>query len=191
MRLFDHIIQLSWLAFIVFWFLAWGWSKPTAEHQSAASRRAYLVLLFIGFTFLWNSGSLASVYPLGIHGYPYSRTVHSVANILAVLSVVLAIWARATLGSNWSANVQIKKDHRLVTRGPYRFVRHPIYTAMLGLFLATALAQGTLGGFVGFPFVFISCLVKARQEEGFMTRQFPNEYPAYRNRTWQLVPFIW
>lgn len=186
-----NIITVCWLAFVIFWIVSWSWSKPVAERQSRRGRRFYLLLLFIGFTFLWNAGSLASVYPLNIRFIPYSKMAMNIADALAVISISLAIWARATLGSNWSASVQIKENHQLVTNGPYNFIRHPIYTAMLGLFLATSIALGTVGGFVGFPFVLVGCLVKLKHEESFMSRQFPNQYPDYKKRTRMLIPFLW
>lgn len=186
-----NIITVCWLAFVLFWFASWSWSKPVAERQSRTGRRLYLLLLFVGFTCLWNAGSLASVYPLNIRFIPYSSPTMNLANALAVISISLAIWARVTLGSNWSASVQIKENHELVISGPYQFVRHPIYTAMLGLFLATSIALGTVGGFAGLPFVLVSCLVKLRQEEAFMARQFPDQYSDYKKRTRKLIPYIW
>ena len=84
----------------------------------------------------------------------------------------------------------VTKRHELVTRGPYRYVRHPIYSAILAMFLATALAIGQLGALVGFVLCFASFWIKLRQEEALMMRHFPNEYPAYRARVKALVPFV-
>lgn len=81
-----------------------------------------------------------------------------------------------TRGNNCRASLPIKEDHELVTTGPCRFVRQPIYTALLGLYLATAIAPGTVAAFVGLHFVLTGCLVKLRQEEAFVVRRFPDQY---------------
>jgi protein-S-isoprenylcysteine O-methyltransferase Ste14 len=104
--------------------------------------------------------------------------------------LILALWARRTIGANWSGIVTLKRDHELVTGGPYRYVRHPIYSGILAMFLATALAVGRAGGFMGFVLCFASFWIKLRQEEALMMRHFPERYPAYRARVKALVPFV-
>ena len=69
-------------------------------------------------------------------------------------------------------------------------MRHPIYSAILMMFFATALAVGRSGGFAGLVLCFASFWIKLRQEEALMMRHFPNEYPAYRARVKALVPFV-
>jgi hypothetical protein len=54
----------------------------------------------------------------------------------------IAVWARRQLGKQWSPGITEKVGHQLVRSGPYRFIRHPIYTAMLGMYLGTALVSG-------------------------------------------------
>ncbi len=104
--------------------------------------------------------------------------------------MLFGIWARRTIGGNWSSVVTLKQDHELVTNGPYRYVRHPIYTAILTMFLGTAVATGQLGGFLGLALCSLSMWIKLRQEEKLMMRHFPQQYPAYRARVKALVPFV-
>ena len=80
------------------------------------------------------------------------------------------------LGGNWSDTVTFKENHELIERGPYGLVRHPIYAALLLMFMGTALAMGTMGGLVGLLFFFLSFLIKYRQEEALMTKHFGDRY---------------
>jgi protein-S-isoprenylcysteine O-methyltransferase Ste14 len=109
---------------------------------------------------------------------------------LCVIGLVFALWARVTLGRNWSGVVTLKEGHELVERGPYRFVRHPIYTGILTMFFATALAQGHLSGFVGTLLMFGSFWIKLRDEEKLMLLQFPERYADYRRRAKRIIPFV-
>jgi protein-S-isoprenylcysteine O-methyltransferase len=104
--------------------------------------------------------------------------------------MVFLIWARQTLGKNWSQTVAAKVDPELVTTGPYRLVRHPMYAG--GLLACTASAV-VAGG----PFVFMTLILgplflwRVGAEDRLMTQQFPTEYPAYMRRTRRLIPFLW
>ena len=103
--------------------------------------------------------------------------------------IALAIWARVYLGRNWGMPTSQKADPELVTSGPYRFVRHPIYTGILIALLGTALATNLLGliivGLLGAYFYY-----SASVEEKNLTATFPTAYPAYRASTKMLIPFV-
>ncbi len=105
----------------------------------------------------------------------------------AALGLAIAVWARIALGRNWSGEITLKEDHELVTSGPYAAIRHPIYTALILLFLGLALYIASAGAWIGLALVILSCWIKLRQEEALMLRQFPDSYPAYMARTRRLV----
>jgi len=86
--------------------------------------------------------------------------------------------------------VTLKEDHQLVERGPYRLVRHPIYTGILLMYVATAIVLGHLAGCIGVVIVFGSFWIKLIREERVMLNQFPDEYTAYRQRVKRLIPFV-
>ncbi len=109
---------------------------------------------------------------------------------IVAVGVVITIWARLALGGNWSGSVVVKEDHELIQSGPYRFVRHPIYTGLLTMYLGTVLDDAIALGFVAFGVVCVALVVKLRREEALMTEQFPDEYPRYRARVRALVPFV-
>ena len=112
------------------------------------------------------------------------------AGILCIAGLLFCFWARAALGRNWSGTVTLKEGHELIQRGPYRLVRHPIYTGLLAMFLATAIAYGRLGGFVGVLIAFASFWIKLIGEEKLMLQQFPDQYAAYQERVKRIIPFV-
>ena len=104
--------------------------------------------------------------------------------------IVGEIWARRTLGDNWSSEVAFKQGHELVKTGPYRFVRHPIYTGLLLMCLGTAVVVGQLHSWLGFPFSCAGFWFKLKQEETLLLRHFPDDYPAYQKQVKALMPFV-
>jgi len=109
---------------------------------------------------------------------------------LCVSGLVFAIWARLILGRNWSGVVTLKEGHELIERGPYRVVRHPIYTGILAMLAGTAIALGYFGSFIGFLLVFVSFWVKLKREEDLMLKHFPTKYAAYQRRVKRIIPFL-
>ena len=102
----------------------------------------------------------------------------------------MLVWARATLAGNWSADVVFKENHELVERGPYRYVRHPIYSGFILMAAGGILLLGTataLAVLLGLP---VLLWLKLSQEEALLTRHFPDEYPRYKARVKALIPFI-
>jgi protein-S-isoprenylcysteine O-methyltransferase Ste14 len=93
-------------------------------------------------------------------------------------------------GTNWSGSVTFKEKHELIEKGPYAYVRHPLYTGLLMMFLGTAVEAGTLGGLIGFPFFFIGCWIKLKQEESLMTKHFGQEYTRYTTKVKALIPYL-
>jgi protein-S-isoprenylcysteine O-methyltransferase Ste14 len=84
----------------------------------------------------------------------------------------------------------LKEDHELIMRGPYRFVRHPIYTGLLAMLLGTAIARGHLGGLIAFVFAFLSFWIKLIAEEKLMLEHFPDQYGAYQQSAKRIIPFL-
>jgi protein-S-isoprenylcysteine O-methyltransferase Ste14 len=109
---------------------------------------------------------------------------------ISAFGLAICIWARRSLGGNWSAPVTFKEEHELVMHGPYRFVRHPIYTGILLMMLGTVLVLGRLDSLLGLAVRLVVYRFKIRNEEGLMTEHFPNAYPEYRRQTGALLPFI-
>jgi protein-S-isoprenylcysteine O-methyltransferase Ste14 len=120
---------------------------------------------------------------------PYNLATAMLADLLVLAGMWIAIWARVTLGGNWSSRVTLKEGHELIQRGPYRFVRHPIYSGLLLMVLGTAVLVGRTGGFFALLICFSGFWFKGRQEELLLTKHLPG-YPEYMARTKALIPFV-
>ncbi len=101
-----------------------------------------------------------------------------------------SIWARIHIGKYWSGTVALKEDHRIVDTGPYRLVRHPIYTGLLSAVLGTAMAAGTKEAFFGFAVMIPGYIIKWKREEKIMLGEFGPAYADYMRRTKVIIPFV-
>jgi len=182
------VISGCWLVFVAVWVIAAGSTKRTVYRETQAQRLHYWVLLVIAWLLLFNGRELP--YPLSLRIIPHATAIACAAAVLCVAGLAFALWARLTLGRNWSGVVTLKEGHELMKRGPYRFVRHPIYSGMLTMFFATALAQRHIAGFAGVLLMFASFWIKLGREEKLMLQQFPEQYRAYQQRAKRIIPFV-
>lgn len=110
--------------------------------------------------------------------------------LLAVASTALLLWARWVLGTMWAGVPMVRDHHELRTDGPYRLVRHPIYTGLLGLIAGSMLACG-FGVWIALMVVSIPWLLRrVRIEDALMAGRFGTSYDAYRARVPALIPHI-
>jgi protein-S-isoprenylcysteine O-methyltransferase Ste14 len=129
-------------------------------------------------------------------GAPHSRiwptglALGLAADAIVLAGAAFSIWARVTLGRNWSAEVSFKEDHELIESGPYALVRHPIYTGVLAMALGTAIAYGRVIGLLLFCALCAAFWWKARAEERIVAGHFPEAYAEYRARVPAIVPFL-
>jgi protein-S-isoprenylcysteine O-methyltransferase Ste14 len=163
-------------------------TKRTIYRESSAERARYWLALVIGYFLVIKSSSLPS--PFDWLLVPHTTSSAWIGAVLSVSGLVFAIWARVILGRNWSGVITLKEGHELIERGPYRIVRHPIYTGILAMFAGTAIAIGYFGGFVGLLLVFVSFWLKLKREEDLMLKHFPAKYAAYQGRVKRIIPFL-
>src|SRR4051794_12310073 len=182
------IISICWGIFFVVWVLAALFTKRTVQRESGAQRLRYMVLIIIGSYLVFGRPPPPRLFNLRI--IPHNDEVLVSAAVLCVCGLALCLSARAVLGRNWSGTVTVKENHELIVRGPYRLVRHPIYTGLLAMLLATAMQQGRIAGIVGFVLVFISLWIKLSTEEEVMLKNFSDVYRDYQQRTKRIIPFV-
>ena len=189
--LIEHLrlwTSFLWLVLALVWIVGALRTKRTVRSQSSSSQVLYTAILVVGVCLIFVKGT----------GIPwldrqlYSVTVPiAVAGLLAVLiGVAFSIWSRLMLGGNWSNRVTVKENHTLVRSGPYRIVRHPIYSGVLLGMLGSAVQRGGIRCFAGVLICGLSFWLKTRAEECFMVQSFGDEYLQYRHNVNALVPFI-
>lgn len=187
-NLVHRSLSIAWLALVLVWLAAAPFASRVVKRQSWTSRLLTMLAGFVSFGLVfigaWRRGVLA------LHVVPGSRPLAATGVALTFAGVAIAIWARLILGRQWSASVTLKEGHRLVRRGPYRVVRHPIYSGVMLATLGTALVVGDVAALLGTLLSYGMWYLKSRQEERFMVERFGPDYEAYRRDTWALVPFI-
>jgi len=146
-------------------------------------------LAFMIVTFLLLAGKIPW-WGINERLWPYGQPLLSLAYVLMVAGLVTLIWARITLGTNWSSTVTFREGHELIERGPYRFVRHPIYTGVLLMIAGTATVLDNISSLLALAVCFLGHWWKLRQEEALLTKHFPDTYRDYMSRTKALIPFI-
>jgi protein-S-isoprenylcysteine O-methyltransferase Ste14 len=180
------IILGCWIVFIVYWWVSALKQKATAERMSFLSSLAYRIPICAGVILVaryhWPQ-------PLNLPLTPYTPVSPAIGAALCVAGLILTIWSRWTLAGNWSSEVTFKQGHQLVNTGPYRFVRHPIYSGIILMLLASVVQYGRLHCWLGWVIFCMGFWIKLRQEETIMQRHFP-EYSSYRAKVKALVPFI-
>lgn len=192
---FAHSLSLTpamkvsavvWVLFSVYWSIAAKKSAPTMKSESTWSRQFHVLLV--------NAALLLLLLP--VPGLTQRFLPESQVWIVAGLAVqgafvLLAVWARRVLGANWSGEVRIATGHELVRTGPYRWLRHPIYTALLGMYAGTMLVSGEIHAPIAMALVTLAYWRKIRLEEQALGETFGAEYEAYRRETWALAPFVY
>ena len=180
------LIFACWFVLGFYWKLRAGTAKPAMQVQDAQSRLARFPV-WLGFLLLTVAGVCPS---WGALPGANSAAVAWLGVALCASGLAFAVWSRRTLGDDWSRDVDLKQGHRLVLRGPYSLVRHPIYTAHLLMALGSAISFGMWLGYVAVVSFFVGFRVKLVQEEELLLRSFPNEYPEYKARVKALVPWV-
>jgi protein-S-isoprenylcysteine O-methyltransferase Ste14 len=182
--IYGRIVAACWLVF----FLAWAILAVVMRDRRGTQQRTIaglvvrlLLAAALVFTVSTWDGDAQVFWQVPL---PMAAT----GAVVCVMGLAFAIWARVTLGANWGMPRTVHENPELVTWGPYRYVRHPIYTAMATMFIGTAL----VAPFAAIPgaFVIAYSVLSARREEQDMAQRFPDAYAEYRQRSKFFVPFL-
>jgi protein-S-isoprenylcysteine O-methyltransferase Ste14 len=181
MRVVELVFGVAWAAFWGYWIVAAFFMKRGRVPWGREAR--IRAVLFVAVVVLIRAGAF--------RGHHVNTDPWRAGLGLAVFAVGLsfAIWARIHIGRNWGTPMTQKNEPELVTSGPYRLVRHPIYSGILtgGVGTAVALSWWWL---IAVALAGVYFLYSATVEERFMTEQFPGAYPVYKHATKMLVPFV-
>jgi protein-S-isoprenylcysteine O-methyltransferase Ste14 len=180
-----HAVELAyavgWAAFWIYWIVAaFGVKRERVAWSHEFAVRAAIVAIVLVLI------RLGVFHGHGTNSGPWRA---GVGLVLFAAGLALAVWARLHIGRNWGTPMSRKREPELITSGPYRLIRHPIYTGILLAAVGTA---------VGLSWVWLIASVLAGMyfsysaiiEERFLTEQFPDAYPAYQRSTKMIVPFV-
>jgi protein-S-isoprenylcysteine O-methyltransferase Ste14 len=182
-----NLILALWIIGALYWVLAAQSAKPVRRRAPVLWRLAFLGQAAVTAVLL-GPHSFAGWLGAQVIGGGWTR--FWIAASIVTAGLALAIWARRTLAGNWSGAITVKEGHELVRSGPYRRVRHPIYSGVLLMMLGTALASGRTQGLIALVIALITLYVKARVEEHWMESEFPTQYADYRKSSWSLIPLL-
>jgi len=151
-------------------------SESSVQRESLAGRLSYSLLTWIGAALMF--------WPRPVAHLQQSLWPVTTATLVAGLSLqVLGLGFTI-----WSGRIATGGNQRLIIDGPYRLVRHPIYTGLLAAFFGLALIVDSTRGIVGFFFVTAGFLLKIRREEASVRRHFGSAYEDYARRVPALLP---
>jgi protein-S-isoprenylcysteine O-methyltransferase Ste14 len=180
--------RFLWIILVTVWVIGAFMTRQTVRQQTSNSRLWQMGIVLLGMWLLFGqrTGSAWLAQP----AFPMTTAVAIAGLATTLAGVAFAIWARVTLGANWSGVITVKEGHTLVRRGPYRIVRHPIYTGLLVAVAGTALTYGLIRGILALPIVAFGLWLKTLTEERFMVQQFGEQYLCYKHEVRALVPFL-
>ncbi len=181
MHVVDIVILVGWVAFWIYWLAASVGAKTgrTPWGRFAGIRIGIILVVLL----------LVRVKAIKGHAGTNDPWLLGIGLALFLLGLGLAVWARVFIGTNWGMPMTRKDDPELVTTGPYRKIRHPIYTGMILAMVGTTIAVSLywliavvlLGGYF---------IYSAVNEERYMAERFPDTYLNYKNSTKMLIPYV-
>lgn len=164
-------------------------THKVARNYKGRLERTLLGLVSVAFSLglIWIAAPVFAFaeYPL--------RPIHVIAGVACLLLGLLLLYrSHKDLGPNWSITLELREQHRLITRGIYRHVRHPMYLALLLYALGQALlVPNWIGGPSYLVAVMLLVALRLRPEERMLMEEFPNDFATYSANTKCLIPWIW
>lgn len=189
MQSYSAIIFGLWMITLVYWATTAVFRKKYAGQPRQYLKAGISVASLLALVFLLVQLSSVQGFIKELSPVPVGPGAGVTSVILVAAGIGLATWARVHLGRNWGIPMTVAQEPELVTSGPYKFVRHPIYTGFILAMIGSALVSGGLGLFLA-PLMCAYFVFSAFVEEKILTRHFPRQYPEYKKHSKMLVPFI-
>jgi protein-S-isoprenylcysteine O-methyltransferase Ste14 len=184
----SYLLGWLWVAWMAYWWISARNVKQTIRHERVGSRLAHMIPLAVA-AWLIAAPRLPGD-ALSGRLLPATLTGYLIGTAITAVGLGFSVWARVHLGCNWSGTVTVKQGHELVRSGPYRFVRHPIYTGLLLAFAGSAFARGEWRGVLACAIASAALWRKLRLEERWLEETFGEAYARYRSEVAALIPFM-
>jgi len=175
-----------WLLLLIVWVVMRFSMKTAKQRENPWQYAQHGLMISLGFLLLFTNQTLLP--RLNRPLLPQIPLIWESGLALAAFGIAFAIWARLALGANWSGLVTLKKDHELIRKGPYRWIRHPIYTGILLGMLGTVMVRDHLRDWLGIAIVFLAFYFKARREERFLLQEFGAGFEDHARHTGMFLP---
>jgi protein-S-isoprenylcysteine O-methyltransferase Ste14 len=186
--LYKYLFQAMWFSYFAYWW-AMARNVKTAERREPLPSRLARMALIVGAGLLLGLPSVP-LRLLNERFLPSGALCFWIGAAITASGLFFSVWARHHLGENWSQAVTVKEGHELIQSGPYRIVRHPIYTGLLLAFVGSAIARGEWRGLFAVALMLVTLWNKLRLEEKWMREQFGEPYENYCRRVSALLPRI-
>jgi len=184
------MVMVCWFVFALTFILR---KKPAAAPDSKRDRGSIpgVFLQALSYAIIWTVRR-----PFVSPFVSFSKTLALFLGIVAIVSAIVSVFivmaAVKTLGKEWSITARVVTDHKLATEGPYRFVRHPIYTGMLGMLIATGIAVSYWPALlVALVVFFLGTAIRIRSEERLLRETFGLEFETYARSVPAIVPGLY
>jgi protein-S-isoprenylcysteine O-methyltransferase Ste14 len=184
------IVMICWFAFVGIFLLRKKPPSPPDQKREPGSLFG-VALQGVSYGIVWGVHREAFT-PIASGSEPIAIAASVLAIAAAISSVWLIMMAVKTLGKEWSLTARLVEGHKLATSGPYAYVRHPIYTGMLGMLVATGLAISHWAALLAALVIFfIGTIIRVRSEEKLLRDAFGEQFENYAQRVPAIVPGLY
>lgn len=180
-----QMARLAWVVFLFYWLVSAQKLKKVKQREAYVERLVQVAFMALAYALVFND--IFGHGWLGRRFLSVSDAIGEPGFAITVIGVAVAIWARWHLGENWSATVALKEGPELIRSGPYRYIRHPIYTGISVAFAGSVLALGEFRGLISFAITITSFCLKARKED---TQEFGETFTDHVRRTGMFLPSL-
>lgn len=184
------VVMLCWFTFAGIFFFRKQLPSPPDQKRDRGSIIG-VTLQGLSYAIVW-AGHRHPFTPILSFNELGETATGLVAIVAALGSVWLIMLAVKTLGKEWSITARLVEGHKLATSGPYAYVRHPIYSGMLGMLLATGLSiSHWIALLVGLVVFCVGTMIRIRSEERLLREAFAREFDDYSHRVRALIPGLY
>lgn len=183
-----HYARWLWAILAIVWLVMAFAIKRAKLRETRLEGLQHLAPVFVGFWLVFGQRDQFAI--LNFRLLPNLPAIWWMGLVLTATGVFVAIWARLSLGTNWSGTVTLKDNHELIRKGLYSRIRHPIYTGILLALIGTGMIHGQARDLLGFLILYVAFHFKAKREEAFLQQEFGANFVQHQRHTGMFFPKI-